>query len=131
MMWEELTREKKTMEKYMAKRTIGGWEKWTILDLKRYAYARIAKLFTDKKPIKPYKIKNKRYIIEKVFSIHAPKLHPKYKSIIRTTINQTARRYYLRYDSPVNSTHARTVDIHLINEIAMDMWKGNLKDKQC
>ena len=69
--------------------------------------------------------------MEKIFSTYAPTAFIKYKPVIRKTINAVSREYYLHHDAPINSTHARTVDINLINEVARKMWEGNIKEKQC
>lgn len=120
------------MKKYMKQRNITNWDSWSQSQVKQYIFARITKILSNStKTIKPYVIRNKRHIIERIFNSHAPKAYIKYKHVIKHTTNSVARTYYEKTPTCVGRKHARTVDIHTINRLAEDMFEGDEKEIQC
>ena len=68
MNWECWDREERVMRKYMRKKHIGGWQKWTPKDLRKYMGSRLKRLAkTAKSGLKPYKLSNKLYLVTSIF----------------------------------------------------------------
>ena len=129
MNWSEITKETACMMKFMKRRSIGKWNQWRPRDLKCYCAARIVKTINSVKGVtKPYKIYNKKCLIERILRANAGSAFIKYKSIIRLTINAVARKYYDEHK--VSHKHANTVGILEIREMANKMFKeGDVRNK--
>ena len=89
---------------------------------------RYNKIINNSTKVKPYVIYNKRSLIERCFHCQAGPISLKYKSVIRLTVNAIARKYYRK--NKVERSHAHTVSITLVNEIACELSKGSSKELQ-
>ena len=100
---------------------------WTQRHLANYVAGRVQKLFKESKNgVKPYVLRNKQNILERIFKSEAGSAFIKYKSAIRKTMNKLARAYYEEHK--IQRKHAHTVSIHEVNEICIDML--NTGDKK-
>jgi len=111
------------MKKYMKRKSIGNWEQWTQKQLKKYIVARIRKILKNKGiSVKPYRIYNKRMLLERIFKAHSGPKFLQYKPVIRLTVNAIAREYYESHD--VAHRHANTVGITTVRAMASEMFNS-------
>ena len=127
MKWTDVDRETKVMQKFMSRANIGNWLKWTEVDLKKFTKSRFRSLIDKHPKLKPYKFKNKLYLLLKVFQARAPLKFHQYKTIVKKEANKVARAFYT--ENKIHKTHTKTYPIKVINEVAEFLSYGDYKSK--
>ena len=116
------------MEKYMMKKKIGKFSEWKEHHLVKFVKLRFKHIVKKhgKKVVKAYVFRNLKEHWERIFRYCAPYQFAKFKPTITRELNNNCGAYFNENLSRV--THATTVDIKIVIEVARELLQGPWQD---